>query len=109
MESAKLYMGYYEIKVSGTEGQDAARADLTQKLISIYGDYDLETSPQNVYRLWYGAEGTMVSLKKHWSHSGNDYYVTIRYSYEDGETLLQNARSAIDHEFSLITTGLYNL
>ena len=105
-ESAKFYMGFYMIEVKGKSGQDAAWDDLTQKLSSLYGECDQEVSPWNTYRVWDGAEGTMVSLEKVASHNGEKYSIIIRYSFEAGETLLQKAQSAIDHEFSLITDGL---
>ncbi len=106
MESAKFYIGYYSIEVSGEDGQEAAWDDLTQKLTSLYGEYDQEVNPWDTYRVWDGAEETMVSLDKESSHYGEKYSITIRYSFEAGETLLQDAQSAINHEFSLITEGL---
>ena len=95
---------------SRQQSYDAALEDLTNKLTLLYGDIDNQpSSGYGTRALWKGAEGTLVSLncrKGYYLNGGNYYRININYSFEGMETLLQDAKKALDMEFSFITDGL---
>ena len=83
-ECTALYCALY---MFAPDNPSAAVDDLINKLSIVYGDVDLTT---NGYNVWFGAEGTMVSLNL----DGSEIYV--KYSFAGGEELLQNAQRALD-------------
>lgn len=90
-----LYYAYYQI---APKDGDAAYADLLNKLTSIYGDVDLNRVDDSfaVYtqNVWYGADGTAVSLVRETFPSSSDY-IYIKYSYRGGDELLKKAYAAV--------------
>ena len=106
VENGRLIMGSYRIKVTGQESQEKAWNDLTGKLARLYGEGYEEIDSHDRFRVWRGAQGTMVSLVKEINHWDTTYYISIRYSYDGGEDLLQAAQEASDYEFSQMTEGL---
>lgn len=96
-ERTRLYAGIYFIYASD---EYAAFEDLSNKLTSLYGDADMTMDGISV---WYGAEGTMVSVGKRSSSSGN---IMIAYACADGDEWLADAQAALDRAFSEDTEGL---
>ena len=86
--SSLIYAVYYfDVKQT-----DAVYADLTSKLTSLYGDVDLNREQDGVVQnLWYGADGTMVSLV---NNSGS---VSIRYSFSGADELIANAYQTLHY------------
>ena len=106
-ENASLIEADYYIDIYGAEEQDLAFEDLTQKLTRLYGDCDYQSEGNsNQHSVWYGANGTMVTLVDNSSHNGNTYTIEIRYSSEGAKELREQAQAAYDYEFSLNTEGL---
>lgn len=79
-----LYMARYDVACDDWE---AAFESLTNKLTKLYGDVDLvggsESNPANV---WYGGDGSMVSLRKY-----NSSELEIWYTSGDGDELRRAA------------------
>ena len=94
-----LYTAFYGFKV---DDQDAAFEDLTHKLTLVYGDVDMTVEDVNV---WYGADGTMVSVKKDggWSNGTN---IFITYGCAEGDQWLLDAQAAVDRDFAEDVEGL---
>ena len=110
-DHAVLCLAEYEFDFgSKKESYDAALEDLTNKLTLLFGDSDNQpSSGYGTRAVWKGAEGTLVSLNcRRGSYLNGGYYyrIYINYSFEGMETLLQDAKKALDMEFSFITDGL---
>ncbi|MBP3649603.1 MAG: hypothetical protein J6K73_07465 [Clostridia bacterium] len=90
-----LVYAYYKLEPKDPE---AVYADLVKKLTSLYGDVDehQKKSPYIVYEqnLWYGADGTMVSLVKEDYPSGS-HYIYIKYGYSGADDLVAKAYDAV--------------
>ena len=99
-ENAKYCYAYYEIAEKET---DPIIEDLKFKLSLKYGDID--ENPTDSCSVWWGAEGTVVSLWPAHSWSGNRP-IYINYSSAGCRQLLVEAQNALDYEFSLDTEGL---
>ena len=93
-----LIYAYYKLEPKDPDG---VYADLIAKLTSLYGDVDehQQKSPYIVYEqnLWYGADGTMVSLVKEDYPSGS-HYIYIKYGYSGADLLLEDAYDAVVRE-----------
>lgn len=89
-----FYSADYEIDPADPE---FAYNDLTEKLTSLYGDIDFERQEKSIInytqRVWYGADGTMVSLTKEDYNSGS-CYIHIGYGAESGFDLVKDAVAA---------------
>lgn len=90
-----LVYAYYKLE---PKDPDAVYDDLVRKLTSLYGDVDLHqqkslliTYEQN---LWYGAEGTMVSLVRE-DYSSGSHYIYIKYSFSGADDLIARAYDAV--------------
>ncbi len=96
-----LIYAYYKLE---PKDPDAVYADLVSKLTSLYGDVDLhqEKDPYISYEqnLWYGAEGTMVSLVREDYPSGN-HYIYIKYGFSGADDLMESAYDAVVLEETL--------
>lgn len=100
-ENAKFCIANYELTEKET---DAVLEDLKFKLSYKYGDID--ETPTDSCSVWWGAEGTVVSL---WPHSwvvNSNIPIYINYSSAGCRQLLAEAQNALDYEFSLDTEGL---
>ena len=94
-EHTSLLYAYYKI-----EPKDPAAAynDLIGKLTSLYGDVDFRQRSDSVItytqNLWYGADGTMVSLVKA-DYSTGSHYIYIKYGFSGADDLLNAAYDAV--------------
>ena len=90
-----LMYAYYKLE---PKDPDAVYADLVAKLTSLYGDVDLhqQRSPYITYEqnLWYGADGTMVSLVKEDYPSGS-HYIYIKYGVSGADEQIKAAYDAV--------------
>ena len=101
-ENAKYCYAYYEIAEKET---DAVIEDLKFKLSLKYGDID--ETPTDSCNVWWGAEGTVVSLwPDHSWEDNSNRPIYINYSSSGCRQLLVEAKNALDYEFSLDTEGL---
>lgn len=111
-DHAALCCAEYELDFrSQKEDFDAALEDLTNKLTMLYGEVDSKpTTGYGTRAVWKGADGTLVSLftrRGSYLNGGNYYELYIRYASEKVmASLLQDAKTALDREFSTITDGL---
>lgn len=90
--------------------------DLTEKLSSLYGDYDNQeseeqwTKTKTEWTYWNGANDTAVVLKKE-DNTENVFdlkdAITIIYVWYKGDELLQNASDAIDKEKGSAESSVY--
>ena len=103
-ESAKLCIAGYVIDEKDTQ-TETIREDLKNKLSLRYGDVDDSNETEHYY-VWYGAEGTKVSLWAQHSWGGSNRKIYINYSYTGCEELLDAAEKAIEYEFSVNIEGL---
>ena len=99
-ECTALYAAVYGMY---GEDQEEIYEDLVHKLTSLYGEADLSTEEATV---WYGAEGTMVSLRKVNYRVRNAVNVSITYACTSGDEWLNAAQDAVDKAFSENTEGL---
>lgn len=76
-----LYLARYDLSCSDWK---AAFESLAGKLTRLYGDVDLtiDDDPDFPVDVWYGAEGTMISLRKY-----NSTQLELRYASGDGDAL----------------------
>ena len=92
-EHTALYHAYYTIEPADRAG---AYEDLTNKLSSLYGGIDLSSGDfhedENCVRVWFGGEGTIVSLE----YSISSRRIYIHYGFAGGDDLLENAQEAIN-------------
>ncbi len=92
--------GYYKIE---PKDPDAVFDDLANKLSALYGDIDEEQSNSSLIDdkmyLWYGAEGTMVSLFRQ-DYSSGSHYIYIKYGFSGGDDLMEAAYEAAVREES---------
>ncbi len=101
-ENAKFCIANYEIFQEET---DVVMDDLKFKLSHKYGDID--ETPTDSCSVWWGAEGTVVSLWPAHSWGVNSYRpIYINYSSSGCRQLLVEAKNALDYEFSIDTEGL---
>ena len=80
-----LYLARYDLQCA--DGR-AAFDSLTRKLTRLYGDVDLEIEDIVDYpiNVWYGAEGTMIALKRY-----GTYELHLSYASGEGDALRLNA------------------
>ena len=92
---------YYKLE---PKDPDAVYADLITKLTSLYGDVDVhqKKTPYISYELnlWYGADGTMVSIVREDYPSGS-HYIYIKYGTKSADDLIKAAYDAVVLEESL--------
>lgn len=92
-DSTALVNACYTLNPKSSE---LAYDDLRQKLISLYGDVD-ESDQKSIsghdfiQSLWYGADGTMVSLVRNCYRDR----IEIQYGFEGGNDLMQEAYDAV--------------
>lgn len=95
---------------------DNACKDLTEKLTSLYGEPDNQESDENWTKTkteltyWNGTNGTSVILKKEDNTENTfdlDSAITLIYTYEKGDELLQNASDAIAKEKGDLESNIY--
>lgn len=100
-EHTALIYAYYKLEPKDPE---SVFADLTKKLTGLYGDVDLhqKRTPYIAYEqnLWYGADGTMVSILKEDYPSGS-HYIYIKYGFAGGDDLMAKAYDAVILEETL--------
>lgn len=105
IDHSALIYAYYKIE---PKDPDAVYNDLISKLTSLYGDIDLHQAekPYIAYEqnLWYGADGTMVSLVREDYPSGN-HYIYIKYGFSGADQLLADAYEAAVYEESLFAAS----
>lgn len=94
-DHTSLIYAYYKLEPKDPE---AVYSDLVTKLTSLYGDVDLhqKDSPYISYEqnLWYGANGTMVSVVKESYPSGSDY-IYIKYGISSADEQIAAAYNAV--------------
>ena len=95
-EHTKLVYAYYKIKPKDLE---AAYDDLTTKLTSLYGDVD-ETDHSTFLiddnqNLWYGANGTMVSVVSRDYNTTSTKELYIKYGFAGGDDLMKASYDAL--------------
>lgn len=97
-DTAKLYYAYYKLD---PKDPDAAYADLTTKLTTLYGDPDrsFTKSPyiSYEYTIWYGADDTVLCLEREDYPSGS-HYIYIKYATLKGNEWLSTAYDALVYE-----------
>ena len=97
-DHTSLVYAYYWLR---PEDPDAVYADLVNKLTTIYGDIDLHqaATPLNSYEqnLWYGADGTMVSVVREDTQNGS-HNIRIMYGYLGADDLVDAAYEALVYE-----------
>lgn len=83
-----LYLARYDLRCNDWK---AAFESLAGKLTRLYGDVDLAINddPDYPVDVWYGAEGTMISLRKY-----NGAQLELRYASGDGDALRLAAMEA---------------
>lgn len=90
-----LIYAYYKLE---PKDPDTVYADLISKLTSLYGDVDLhqKSSPYITYEqnLWYGANGTQVSLVKEDYPTGS-HYIYIKYGFSGADEQIAAAYNAV--------------
>lgn len=88
---------YAEYKLEPKDSK-AAFEDLTTKLTSIYGDVDASQEDGFLIdyhqNMWYGAEGTKVSLVLQ-EYSSDSQYLFIKYAFDGADTLMDQAYDAL--------------
>lgn len=111
--SAVLCFAEYDLDFGKDKvSYDAAFEDLTNKLTRLYGDIDSEptSAAYGTKAVWRGGEGTLVSLYSrritYLNSSDPGYELQIHYATEAMDTWLQQAKEALDREFSTLTDGL---
>ncbi len=82
--SALLYTSY-TFNVNNT---DAVYEDLLGKLTSLYGNARM-TGEDGRFNLWYGADGTMVSLCQYYG------YIYICYGFSGADALIEQAHQVL--------------
>ena len=94
-DHTSLIYAYYKLE---PKDPDAVYTDLVSKLTSLYGDVDLhqKKSPYTTYEqnLWYGADGTQVSLVKEDYPSGS-HYIYIKYGFSGADEQIAAAYNAV--------------
>lgn len=94
-KNTALYYAYYELN---PKDPDAVYQDLLNKLTSLYGDVDITKSSgysiKSTYNTWFGANRTLVTLQKD-DYSSGSHVIYIKYSFLDGNKLLQKAHDAL--------------
>lgn len=105
-EHSTLVYARYILEPTNIEG---VYADLLAKLTSIYGDVDGHekwgSTIDYEQNLWYGAEGTMVSLVKQVYSSGSRY-IYIDYGYSGADDRIYEAFDALKLE-EVLNAGSY--
>ena len=95
VSDSALVMAYYKIE---PKDPDAAYEDLCTKLTGLYGDadYSYEKSPYITYKytVWYGSDGSAVSLVKEDYPSGS-HYIYIKYAAANADEVLKKAYDAL--------------
>ena len=89
-----LYYAEYRLNCYDSE---SAFDDIKSKLDDLYGDVSVKSYPEYVYtesyNTWYGANGTMVTLKSKYSSSGKEIY--IMYGFSGADDLLNKAYESL--------------
>lgn len=100
-QHTKLYFAQYKLS---PKDLDAAYADLTEKLSSLYGEPDSVTSENYLvdknYTAWEGADNTILVLYSEVYPSGSKY-IEIRYGTLDGDEWMQQAYDALIKQESI--------
>ena len=94
-EHTDLIYAYYKLTPAGP---DSVYEDLLSKLTKIYGDVDnKQTGGSSILyeqNLWYGADGTMVSLVRE-DYSTGSHYIYIKYGFKGADDCMEAAYNAI--------------
>ncbi len=97
--SALIYTQYYFGPFKSKSARNEAFADLLDKLTALYGDIDVSRTDKSAY-LWYGADGTMVSLI---NSSGTAFM--IRYGFSGADEMIELAHQILNYGDVLDTSN----